>query len=181
MIENRTFDEIAVGDRATLTRQLTQEDIELFAVVSGDFNPAHLDEDYAAETRFHQVIAHGMWGGALVSSLLGMRLPGPGTIYLGQSLSFLHPVGVGDTITVTVEVREKREAHRHVVLDCRAANQDGVAVISGEALVMAPKAKVRRPVPETPHVYLKHRGVDRLVLDSAAFFLSLEPYRPSDG
>jgi acyl dehydratase len=85
-IENRTFDEIKVGDSASLTRTLTKRDIELFAVMSGDINPAHMDEEFAKSDMFHKVIAHGMWGGALISTVLGTQLPGPGTIYLGQSL-----------------------------------------------------------------------------------------------
>jgi acyl dehydratase len=80
VMENRTFDEIAIGETAEVTREVGQTDIELFAVVSGDVNPAHLDADYAAGTRFKGVIMHGMWGGAVISSLLGTRLPGPGTI-----------------------------------------------------------------------------------------------------
>lgn len=99
-IENRTFDEISIGDSASLTRTLSRDDIALFAVMSGDLNPAHLDERYAAGSTFHRIIAHGMWGGALVSAVLGTRLPGPGTIYLGQDLRFRKPVGLGDTITV---------------------------------------------------------------------------------
>ena len=85
-VRNRTFDEIAVGDTASFERTLSTEDIQLFAVLSGDVNPQHLDADYAASTRFHGVIAHGMLGGALISAVLGTRLPGPGTIYLGQTL-----------------------------------------------------------------------------------------------
>ena len=106
-IENRTFDELAVGDHAELTRTLRKEDIELFAVMSGDVNPAHMDEEFAKSDQFHKVIAHGMWGGALISAVLGTELPGPGTIYLNQSLSFRRPVGLGDTVTVRVTVREK--------------------------------------------------------------------------
>ncbi len=94
-IENKTFDEIKVGDSAELTRTLGRQDIELFAVMSGDVNPAHVDEEYAKSDIFHEVIAHGMWGGALISAVLGTELPGPGTIYLNQSLSFRRPVGLG--------------------------------------------------------------------------------------
>src|SRR5277367_2008781 len=104
MLENRTFDEIAIGDSASLVRTLSRDDIELFAVASGDVNPAHLDPVFAAGDIFHKIIAHGMWGGALISAVLGTRLPGPGAIYLGQSLRFRRPVGLGDTITVTVTV-----------------------------------------------------------------------------
>lgn len=83
-IENRTFDELRVGDSASLTRTLTRKDIQLFAVMSGDVNPAHLDDEYARSDMFHKVIAHGMWSGALISTVLGTQLPGPGTIYLAS-------------------------------------------------------------------------------------------------
>ena len=106
LIENRTFDEIAVGDTASLTRTLTADDIQLFAAVSGDVNPAHLDPVYAETDMFHRVIAHGMWGAGLISAILGTELPGPGAIYLGQSLRFTRPVGVGDTITACVTVAQ---------------------------------------------------------------------------
>ena len=88
-IENKTFDEIALGDSAELVRTLRHDDIEMFAVMSGDMNPAHMDEAYARSDIFHKVIAHGMWGGALISAVLGTDLPGPGTIYLDQSLKLL--------------------------------------------------------------------------------------------
>src|SRR3546814_21104864 len=89
-IENKTFDELAVGDRAEVTRTLQRQDIELFAVMSGDVNPAHVDEDFAKSAMFQKVIAHGLWGGALISAGLGTELPGPGTIYPNPSLSFNH-------------------------------------------------------------------------------------------
>ena len=92
-IENKTYDEIAVGDSAELQRTLTPKDIDLFAVMSGDVNPAHVDPEYAKTDIFHHVIAHGMWGGALISTVLGTQLPGPGTIFLSQSLDFEAPVG----------------------------------------------------------------------------------------
>ncbi len=151
MIENRTFDEIAVGDTASTTRTLTEQDIQLFAVVSGDVNPAHLDADYAATDMFHRIIAHGMWGGGLISAVLGTELPGPGAIYLSQSLRFTRPVGLGDTITATVTVVEKRAGHGVVVFDCVCINQHGEEVITGRAEVKAPMEKVRRrriPLPE---------------------------------
>ena len=90
-IENRTYDELEVGDSAEITRTLRKEDIELFAVLSGDVNPAHVDDDFARSDAFHKVIAHGMWGGALISAVLGTELPGPGTIYLDQTLHFRKP------------------------------------------------------------------------------------------
>jgi phosphate acetyltransferase/phosphate butyryltransferase len=88
VIRNRTFDEISVGDRASIERTLTAADIQLFAAMSGDINPQHIDAEFAASTRFNGVIAHGMWGAALISAVLGTRLPGPGTVYAGQTLSF---------------------------------------------------------------------------------------------
>jgi len=114
MIENRTFDEIKLGDTASLVRTLSREDIDLFAIISGDVNPAHVDEEYAKSDVFHTIIGHGMWGASLISTLLGTRLPGPGTMYLGQTLCFHHPVTVGDTIMVTVTVTAK-EAEGHQV------------------------------------------------------------------
>ena len=84
-IENRTFDEINVGDTALLERTLTEQDIKLFAVMSGDINPAHVDPEYAMSSRFREVIGHGMWSGALISTVLGTDFPGPGTIYLSQT------------------------------------------------------------------------------------------------
>ena len=156
LIENRTFDEIAIGDRASLTHTLTKADIELFAVMSGDINPAHVDEQYAANTLFHHVIAHGMWSGALISTVLGTELPGPGTIYLGQDLRFRRPVAVGDTVTVTVTAREKRADKHIVVFDCRCVNQRSEDVVTGTAEVIAPTEKIRRPRAELPEVELRH-------------------------
>src|SRR6516162_3693872 len=143
-IENRTFDEINVGDTALLERTLTEQDIRLFAVMSGDINPAHVDPEYAMSSRFREVIGHGMWSGALISTVLGTVFPGPGTIYLGQNLRFRRPVKVGDTITVKVTAKEKTEKG-NVVLDTECVNQDGEVVVSGSAEVIAPTEKVRRP------------------------------------
>ncbi len=154
VLNNRTFDEIAPGDRASLTRTLRREDIELFAAVSGDINPAHLDAEFAASDIFHHIVGHGMWGGALISALLGTKLPGPGTIYLSQTLSFRRPVAVDDTVKAEVIVREKHNEKAHVVLDCAVTNQDGKVVIEGEAVVIAPRDKVSRPAPVLPQVRL---------------------------
>jgi len=151
-IENRTFDEISVGDTATLDRTLTEQDITLFAVMSGDINPAHVDPEYAKSSRFREVIGHGMWSGALISTVLGTEFPGPGTIYLGQNLRFKRPVKVGDTITIKVTAREKDADKGKVLLDTECLNQDGEVVVSGTAEVIAPKEKVRRPRIEMPQV-----------------------------
>ncbi|MDN5568560.1 MAG: bifunctional enoyl-CoA hydratase/phosphate acetyltransferase, partial [Paracoccus sp. (in: a-proteobacteria)] len=156
-IENRTYDEISVGDRASLVRTLRPQDIELFAVMSGDVNPAHVDADYARTDMFHGVIAHGMWGGALISAVLGTELPGPGTIFLNQTLDFQAPVGLGDTVTVQVQVTEKQPKGR-LLLACTCINQDGTSVISGQAHVIAPRDKVRRPRVSLPQVHLHVQG-----------------------
>src|SRR5690349_2725539 len=162
-IENRTFDELQIGDTASIARTLSNQDIELFAVMSGDVNPAHVDPEFAKSDMFHKVIAHGMWGGALVSTVLGTELPGPGTIYLGQDLRFRHPVAVGDTITVTVTAREKRP-ERRVIFDCRCTNQSGQEVITGTAEVIAPAEKIRRPRVELPDVQVhRHDRYQQLI------------------
>ncbi|MBB3263406.1 phosphate acetyltransferase [Azospirillum sp. OGB3] len=164
MIENVTFEEIQIGQQASLSRRLTMSDIELFATVSGDINPAHLDEEYAADSLFHKVIGHGMWSGSLISAVLGTLLPGPGTIYLGQDLRFKRPVGLGDVITVTVTAKEKHGEKNIVVFDCVARNQDGKEVVSGLAEVIAPTKKVRRAAHELPQVQvIRHDGHDELL------------------
>ncbi|MGN6284975.1 MAG: bifunctional enoyl-CoA hydratase/phosphate acetyltransferase [Afipia sp.] len=167
-IENKTFDEIKIGDSAELTRTLRKQDIELFAVMSGDVNPAHTDSDYARSDQFHHVIAHGMWGGALISAVLGTELPGPGTIYLNQTLSFRRPVGLGDTVTVRVQVREKIADKKRVILNCECINEAGEVVITGEADVIAPIQKVRRPRVMLPEVHLHERGQHFQTLMAAA-------------
>lgn len=172
-IENRTFDEIRPGDSASLTRTLTRRDIELFAVMSGDVNPAHVDPEFARSDLFHKVVAHGMWGGALISTVLGTELPGPGTIYLDQSLHFSAPVGLGDKITVTVTAREKDEARHRITFGCKCVNQDGDVVIDGTALVIAPTEKVKRKQVELPEVRIEERGAKfRRMIDMAE---ELEP------
>ncbi len=159
LIENRIFEEIEVGETAALERTLSWRDIELFAVMSGDVNPAHVDEEYARTDMFHRIVAHGMWGASLISTLLGTRLPGPGTIYLGQTLSFRHPVSIGDTITVSVTVESKDPEHHRVGLDCRCVNQRGETVIAGTATVLAPTEKVRRQQVALPQVALREPHV----------------------
>ena len=157
-IENKTFDEIEIGDIAELTRELKPQDIELFAVMSGDVNPAHVDHEYAKTDIFHKVIAHGMWGGALISAVLGTQLPGPGTIYLNQSLTFRRPVGLGDKVLVRVTVKEKFADKGQLLLECECLNQDGELIIKGEARVIAPSEKVRRPRVVLPEVHLHEHG-----------------------
>lgn len=154
LIQNRPFSELKIDDSASLVRTLSERDITLFAVMSGDVNPAHVDKEYAKSDMFHKVIAHGMWTGALVSTVLGTMLPGPGTIYLSQSLRFLHPVALGDTVIVTVTVKELDAQRHRAVLDCSAVNQDGKTVVTGVAEVIAPTEKISRPRVELPEVDL---------------------------
>ncbi|MGA2926219.1 MAG: bifunctional enoyl-CoA hydratase/phosphate acetyltransferase [Solirubrobacteraceae bacterium] len=154
-IENRTFDEIEIGESAALQRTLTHRDIQLFAVMSGDVNPAHLDADYAHGDMFHKIIAHGMWGASLISTLLGTTLPGPGTIYLEQTLRFLRPVGIGDTVTVSITAVTKQPERHRIAFDCRCVNQRGDEVIAGTATVIAPTEKVRRPRVVLPEVVMR--------------------------
>jgi phosphate acetyltransferase/phosphate butyryltransferase len=157
-IENRTFDEIAVGESASLTRTLTWDDIHLFAAMSGDVNPAHVDQEFAESDFFHKIIAHGMWGASLISTLLGTVLPGPGTIYLGQTLRFRRPVALGDTIVVSVTASAKDAEPHRITFDCRCTNQQGEVVISGSAEVIAPIEKVKRPRVILPQVHLHDHG-----------------------
>jgi acyl dehydratase len=153
-LENITYDELQVGQSARLLRTLSMADIQAFAAVSGDTNPAHLNSDYANDTLFHGVIAHGMWGGALISALLGTQFPGPGTIYVSQDLHFTRPVRVGDTLTVTATVLRKIEERKQVELDCKAVNQKGEPVLHGLARVLAPQKKVRLPQSHAPQIQL---------------------------
>ena len=154
LIENYTFDEIKLDQSAQMLRTLSQADIEAFAAVSGDTNPAHLDAEYADATLFHGIIGHGMWGGALISALLGTVFPGPGTIYLEQNLHFSRPVRVGDTLEVTVKVTALDPDKKRVDLDCQVRNQKGERVLHGLARVMAPTQKVRRPRTHRPTIQL---------------------------
>jgi acyl dehydratase len=140
-ITNLTFDEINVGDTADYSRLVTTREVELFAAVSGDHNPVHLDPEYAATTQFGECIAHGMLTGAFISAAIAMELPGPGTIYLGQTLQFRSPVTLGDTLTVALEVTDKHASKPWVTISTVVTNQDNKAVAKGEATVMAPSKK----------------------------------------
>jgi phosphate acetyltransferase len=150
MLENKVFDDLSIGDSASLVRLVNDDDIKLFAAMSGDASPSATDPRTAGGGTGHTVI-HGMWTGGLVSTLIGTQLPGPGTIYLGQDLRFGKPVATGDTITATVTVREKRPDSRIVLLDTRCTNQRGEEVLSGLATVVAPSQRqslVRLSLPE---------------------------------
>lgn len=154
-LENRTFEEIQVGDTATLTRTLTEKDIQVFAIISGDINPAHVDVEYAQSDMFHKIIGHGMWSGALISTVLGTQLPGPGTIYVSQTIRFRKPVAIGDTLTVRVTAIEKNPEKKRVIFSCECVNQHNEIVMEGQAEVVAPMKKIRRPKAVLPLISLR--------------------------
>lgn len=155
---NRTLDELAIGDTASLSRTLSYEDIQLFAIMSGDVNPQHLDREYGSSTLFQGVVAHGMWGGALISAVLGTRLPGPGTVYHSQTLRFVQPVRVGNTLTISVTVSAIDRGSGIVTFDCSGVNQHGAVVIAGEAQVHAPREPVELPNATLPEIRLHAAG-----------------------
>ncbi len=125
-----------VGDTASLSKVITERDIEMFGEVSLDKNPVHFDEDYAAKTRFGGRIAHGMISAGLISAVVGTQLPGPGSIYLSQTLKFRAPVRIGDTLTATVTVTAVRDDKPIVALDTVCTVQSGDKVTVGEAVIL---------------------------------------------
>ncbi len=135
----KTVQEIQVGDRAELTHAFTEADVASFAQVSGDKNPAHLDEAYAQTTMFKTRIVHGMLVASLFSALLGTQLPGLGTIYTGQTLKFTKPVHLGEQLTASITVKEVITEKNRVILDCLVVNPAGEPVVVGEATVMPPR------------------------------------------
>lgn len=124
------------GASASITKKISAKDVETFADLTGDQNPVHLDETYAQQTRFGKRIAHGMLGASLISTVLGMYLPGPGTIYLSQTLNFVAPVYLDDTLTAEVTVTNVREDKPIVTLETQCLNQDNRLVLKGEAVVL---------------------------------------------
>jgi len=142
MITNRTFDEIEIGATATMQRTLTKQDIDVFGFLCGDMNPTHFSDEYAQmllERR--KVVGHSMWGGSLISSLLGNDLPGPGTVYLSQNFEFHNAVELGDTLTISITVKSKNAADGSVIFDCLGVNQRDENIITGLARVKAPTKK----------------------------------------
>ena len=133
------IEEIAVGQTAEFSKTVTETDVILYAGITGDFNPAHVDAVQAGAGMFGGRIAHGMLSAGFISTVLAMKLPGPGTIYLQQSLRFTRPVRIGDTVTAKVEVIEVIAPKRRVCLKTTVANQNGETVIDGEAMVMVPE------------------------------------------
>ena len=135
-----TIRERKIGDQASTANTISESDVYLFAGITGDHNPAHVNEVYASQTRFGRRIAHGILSAGLISAVLAMKLPGPGTIYLGQELKFVRPVYFGDTITATCTVSELLPEKNIARLETVCTNQDGSVVIKGTATVMPPSA-----------------------------------------
>jgi 3-hydroxybutyryl-CoA dehydratase len=131
--------ELKIGDSAQLAKTISESDVYLYAGITGDFNPAHINEEYARNTFFKTRIAHGMLTAGFISAVIANQLPGPGTIYVKQELSFLAPVRIGDTITAGVEVIEIITDKNRVRLRTACTNQDGTVVLDGQALVSPPK------------------------------------------
>lgn len=133
--------ELMIGQSAEISKRVTMEDVEQFASVTGDQNPAHTDEEYAQKSQFKTRIAHGMLGASLISAVLGMELPGPGTIYLGQDLKFVHPIHFNDVIVAKATVKEiiPKKSFSLVVFDTVVVNQEGENIITGTATVIPPK------------------------------------------
>lgn len=135
----KTIDTLNIGDRAEFTKTVSESDVYLYAGITGDLNPAHINEPYAANTFFKTRIVHGMLPAGFISAVIGTQLPGPGTIYVSQTIHFKAPVSFGDTITASVEVIEINTEKNRVRLLTACENQDGVTVLDGEAVVSAPK------------------------------------------
>ncbi len=135
----KKIEELALGDNAQFTKTVSEADVYLFAGVTGDFNPAHIDQSFAEKTHFKTRIAHGMLSAGFISAVIGTRLPGPGTIYIRQELNFLAAVRIGDTITATVVVSKILSSKKHVKLETTCFNQHGEKVLDGQALVSPPR------------------------------------------
>lgn len=140
--DTHTVSEMKPGDRAFVQKTITEADILMYAAVSTDDNPAHINAEYAKQTRFQRPMAHGMITAGLVSSILGCKLPGPGSIYVSQTLQFLAPVYAGDTLLAVAEVVRIDAEKNRVVLRTSVTNQESVMVLDGEAMVSPPKKKL---------------------------------------
>ncbi|SDF49429.1 MaoC family dehydratase [Sporolituus thermophilus] len=136
MVQDVKFEDIKIGDKASMSKTVTEYDVYTFAGLTGDFNPVHVNSEFAKTTMFKERIAHGMLSAGFISAVLGTALPGMNTIYLAQELAFKAPVKIGDTVTATVEVLEKIEGKNRIILKTTVTNQDGVVVVDGKATVM---------------------------------------------
>lgn len=154
-LENIPFDELQEGQTAEYVKTISADDIKLFAIISGDTNPLHLDEEYAKTTRFGRCIAHGSICGIIVSAAVATKLPGPGTVYLGQEMKFKKPVFPGDTITAKLTLLEKKRKMNLISIDCVMTNQHGEVVFTGVSSAMAPAEKIRIQAVTLPKVVLQ--------------------------
>jgi 3-hydroxybutyryl-CoA dehydratase len=136
MVRDVSFAEINIGDKASMTKTVSEHDVYTFAGVTGDFNPVHVNAEFAKTTMFKERIAHGMLSAGFISAVLGTSLPGNNTIYLGQELAFKAPVKIGDTVTATVEAIEKIPEKNRIIFRTTVTNQDGVLVVDGKATVL---------------------------------------------
>lgn len=173
-LENVTFDELKIGQEASLSKKLTQDDINLFAVMSGDVNPAHMNPEYAKSDVFQGVVGHGMWSGSLISTILGTILPGPGTIYLKQDIIFKKPLRLYDTLTLTLTVEDKRADKPIATMNCLGTNQRGEVIVEGQAKVLVPIDKIRVPRTELPHVMMHNHDHFHQIINSCK---NLSPVR----
>ena len=137
----KTIDQLQKGDCDTFSKTISESDVYLYAGITGDLNPAHVDEEYARNTFFKSRIAHGMLTGGLISTVVGTKLPGPGSIYREQNLVFLAPVRFGDTITARVEVSEMDIEKNKITLHTTCTNQEGTRVVDGKAVINPPKKR----------------------------------------
>jgi 3-hydroxybutyryl-CoA dehydratase len=150
-VTNTPYEALEVGQKAEYTKTVEERHIQLFAEMSGDRNPVHLDQEFAAKTMFKDRIAHGMFSGALISAAVACELPGPGTIYLGQKMSFQKPVKIGDTLTVRLEILEKLPKFK-VRIATNVFNQNGEMVVEGEAEILAPRKEQTVNLAELPTI-----------------------------
>ncbi len=150
-ISNTPYADLEVGQQARYEKHVEEKDIQLFAAMSGDRNPVHLDAEFAAGTLFKERIAHGMFSGALISAAVACTMPGPGTIYLGQTMKFTRPVKIGDTLSVRLEILEKLPKNR-VRIATRVFNQNDELVVDGEAEVLAPRKQETVELKELPPI-----------------------------
>ena len=164
ILQNCCFDEINIGDTASVSRTLSLRDVQLFAAVSGDISPTQLDSELDRQLGPSDLAAHGMWLGAQVSGLLGNQLPGPGTVHSGQDLEFLATVPIGEQVTITITATAKDPASRRVIFDCRGVNGRGETIMTGTARVIAPLVKVTMERPEAAQVSIQsHDRFETLV------------------
>lgn len=135
MVRGIPFAELKIGDKGSMSKTVSEHDIYTFAGITGDFNPIHVDAEFAKQTMFKERIAHGMLSAGFISAVLGTTMPGPTNVYMSQELNFKAPVKIGDTVTATVELIEKIEEKKRLIFQTTVTNQDGVVVVDGKAKI----------------------------------------------